>query len=108
MPCTTNEFKKGKTFNGSGTYTTEPGWPADLTGVTIVSALKDSRGHLFYFDVTITSPTTFTVYSNETEKWQPGTAYWDIQFYQNTDEVFYSATARLDIIPNVTPNKVSN
>jgi hypothetical protein len=57
--------------------------------------------------VAITSPTTFTVSSNQTQEWHPGTAYWDIQFFQNTTEIFYSATVRLEIIPNVTPNKVS-
>jgi hypothetical protein len=76
--------------------------------VTIVTALRDARNKLFYLDVAITSPTTFTVYYNQTQEWHPGTAYWDIKFYENTTDVFYSATVRLEILPNVTPNKVSN
>jgi hypothetical protein len=108
MSCTQHQFKRGVTFNGAGTYTPEDGWPASLTGVTIVTALRDARNQLHYFDVAITSPTTFTVSSNQTQEWHPGTAYWDIQFFQNTTEVFYSATVRIEILPNVTPNKVSN
>lgn len=108
MSCTQYQFKKGVTFSGVGTYATEAGWPADLTGVTIVTALRDSRSNLYYFDVEITSSTTFTVYYNKTEDWHSGTAYWDIKFYENTTDVFYSATVRIEILPNVTPNKVSN
>ena len=108
MSCTHHQFKRGVTFNGAGTYATEPGWPADLTGVTIVTALLDARNQLHYLDVAITSPNTFTVTSNLTQEWHPGTAYWDIKFYENTTEIFYSATVRLEILPNVTPNKVSN
>jgi len=107
MSCTNHQFKRGVTFIGAGTYATEPGWPASLTGVTIVTALLDAHNKLHYFDVVITSPTTFTVTSNQTQEWNIGTAYWDIKFYQNTSEVFYSATVRLEILPNVTPNKVS-
>jgi len=63
MSCTNHQFKQGVTFNGAGTYATEAGWPANLTGVTIVTALRDSRNKLHYLDVAITSPTTFTVLS---------------------------------------------
>jgi len=103
MSCTTHEFKRGETFNGVATYTPEAGWPADLTGVTVVTALRDSRNQLHYFDVTMTDSTHFTVRSDTTEKWHTGTAYWDIKFSEG-GVVFYSETILLIIIPNVTPN----
>lgn len=95
-------FKKGQTFNAVATYTPEEGWPTDLSGVTILTSLKDSRGLLFPFDVTLDSTTQFTARSDETEKWHAGTAYWDIRFTKD-DVVFYSDTVLLTIIPNVTP-----
>jgi hypothetical protein len=98
------DFKKGQTFVGVAVYTPETGWPADLSGVTIQTALRDQRTHLHYFNVTVDSPTQFTARSDETEKWAPGTAYMDIKFSQG-DVVFYSSTHLLNIIPNVTPNK---
>jgi len=103
MSCTTIDFKKGQTFNGVATYAPEAGWPADLSGVAIESALLDARNKKHYFDITLNSPTVFTMRSDVTEEWHVGTAYWDIKFSEG-GVVFYSETVRLAIIPNVTPN----
>jgi len=105
MSCTHYEFKQGQSFNGVATYAPETGWPTNLTGVTIKSALRDSRNHRHYFIVTVQSPTQFTMYYENTQDWYAGTAYWDIQFSQG-DTVFYSETVRMNILPNVTPNPV--
>lgn len=105
MPCTQHDFKQGQTFSGVATYTTEPGWPANLTGVTIYSALLDPRGKKHYFTVTSNSPTQFTMYYENTQDWNPGTCYIDIQFSIG-GTTFYSETVRLNVIGNVTPNPV--
>jgi hypothetical protein len=96
------EFKRSATFGATVTYTPETGWPNDLTGVTITSSIRDSRGSLFNFVVVVTSPTTFTVTSDETEKWSVGTAFWDIRFDWGT--ISLSQTALLNIVNNVTPS----
>lgn len=105
MSCTHHEFKQGQTFAGVATYTPETGWPANLTGVTIYSALLDARNKKHYFTITVQSPTQFTMFYENTQDWNPGTAYWDIQF-SLADVVFYSETIRIAITPNVTPNPV--
>lgn len=105
MPCTNHEFKQGQSFIGTATYTPEAGWPANLSGVTIYSALLDARNKKHYFTVEIQSPTVFTMAYPNTQDWNHGTAYWDIQFIQG-NTVFYSETIRLNILPNVTPNPV--
>ena len=105
MSCTHYEFKQGQSFSGVATYVPETGWPTDLTGVVIHTALLDSRNKKHYFEVTVQSPTQFTMHYGNTQDWHPGTAYWDIQFSLG-DTVFYSETVRLAIIPNVTPNPV--
>ena len=105
MSCTHHEFKQGQSFQGVATYTPETGWPVDLAGVTVNTALLDARNKKHYFTVTIDSPTQFTMYYENTQDWNPGTAYWDIQFIQGST-VFYSETIRITILPNVTPNPV--
>jgi hypothetical protein len=45
------------------------------------------------------------MFYENTQDWNPGTAYWDIQF-SLADVVFYSETIRIAITPNVTPNPV--
>lgn len=105
MPCPIPEFKKGQTFNAIATYTTEPGWPADLSGCTIESDIKDSRNQLRELTVVIDSPTQFTMSATgeDTQDWYPGTAYWDIKFVQS-GVTFYSETVTLNILANITPN----
>jgi hypothetical protein len=103
MTCSIPDFKRGQTFNGAATYTPEAGWPTDLSGVTVITALRDQRNQLHYFDVTMTDATHFTVRSDATESWHTGTAYWDIKF-STGEVVFYSETILLNILPNVTPN----
>lgn len=105
MSCTTHEFKQGQSFAGVAYYTPEAGWPANLTGVTIHSALLDARNKKHYFTIAVQSPTQFTMSYENTQDWNHGTAYWDIQFIQG-DVTFYSETIRIAILPNVTPNPV--
>ena len=105
MPCPIPEFKKGQTFNAVATYTPEAGWPADLSGCTIESDIKDSRNQLRELTVVIDSPTQFTMSSigEDTQDWHTGTAYWDIKFVQS-GVTFYSETVTLNILANITPN----
>ena len=99
------EFKRSSTFGATVTYTPETGWPTDLTGVTITSSIRDSRNTLFDFTVVLTSPTTFTVTADNTDKWAVGTAFWDIRFDWGT--ISLSQTALLNIVNNVTPPPAS-
>ena len=96
------EFKRSSTFGAVVTYTPETGWPANLTGVTITSNIRDSRNTLFDFTVVLTSPTTFNVTMDAavTEKWAVGTAFWDIRFDWGT--ISLSQTALVNVINNVT------
>jgi hypothetical protein len=105
MSCTNHEFKQGQSFAGVATYVPEPGWPANLSGVVIYSALLDARNKKHYFTITVQSPTQFTMSYDNTQDWHSGTAYWDIQFSKD-GTVFYSDTIRIAILPNVTPNPV--
>ena len=105
MATTVIEFKRGTSFGAVCTYTPEAGGPANLTGVTISSSIRDSAHKLYSLTVTTTSPTTFTLsYAGDSSDWWLGTAYWDIRFSYGAGSVFYTQTLILNVIPNITPN----
>jgi hypothetical protein len=72
-----------------------------LDGVTITSDVRDSHGKIYVCSVVVTSPTTFSVSYDATAAWNLGSAYWDIRF-ANNGVVFFSDTAVLNIVDNIT------
>lgn len=94
-------IKRASTFGAACTYVPEPNQQPDLTGVTITSDIRDSKGKLFVNNVVVTDPTHFNVTNDQTALWALGSAYWDIRFSKN-GVVFYSDTVLLNIIPQVT------
>lgn len=106
MATTVIEFKRGTSFGAICTYTQDtPSAPANLTGVTVTSALRDAAHKLYNLTVTVTSPTTFNVtYTGDSSDWYLGTAYWDLRFGYGTGSAFYTQTIILNVIPNITPN----
>ena len=50
-------FKRASTFGASCTYTPETGGPADLTGVSIASDVRDANGKIYACAVTVIDPT---------------------------------------------------
>jgi hypothetical protein len=106
MATTVIEFKRGTSFGANCTYVQDgPSAPADLTGVTVSSSVRDSAHKLYALTVTVTSPTTFSLsYAGDSSDWFLGTAYWDIRFAYGSGSVFYTQTLILNVIPNITPN----
>lgn len=96
-------FIKGSTFSANCTYVPEPGWPTDLTGVTVASRIRDARGYEHTLTFTLTSPTTFTLYYGNTQSWFAGVAFWDLLFINN-GIAYYSQVVNINILENVTPN----
>ena len=94
-------FKRASTFGASCTYTPETGGPADLTGVSIASDVRDANGKIYACAVTVIDPTHFSISYDNTSGWALGSAYWDIRFSTN-GVVFFSDTVVLNIINNVT------
>lgn len=102
----TFDFKKGSTFGVEGIYTPEAGGPTDLTGVTIQSSVRDSRGNVYTLTVIITDSTHFSMSYDLTDGWSLGSAFWDLKFSQN-GVVFYSDTVVINVLKNVTPVSAS-
>jgi len=100
------DFKKGSSFGANCVYTPDAGGPTDLTGVTIVSSVRDSRGFAYNLTVNVIDATHFSLICYNTQPWYPGTAFWDIQFSIN-GTVFYSDTVLINVLNNVTVNPVA-
>jgi hypothetical protein len=94
-------YKRASTFGATCTYTPESGGPANLDGLTITSDIRDANNRIYSCTVTVTSPTTFTVFYGDTAGWALGSAYWDIRF-TNNGIIFFSDTVILNVINNVT------
>ena len=97
-------FKQGTSYGFTGSYVQDsPSFPADLTGVTIQAAVRDTGYNYYPLIVTITSPTTFNVvYPNNTITWVVGSAYMDLQLSYGDGSVFYTETVLIDILPSIT------
>jgi len=94
-------YKRASTFGATCTYTPESGGPPNLNGLTITSDIRDANGRIYSCTVTVTSPTTFTVFYGDTSGWALGSAYWDIRF-TNNGIIFFSDTVVLNVINNIT------
>lgn len=96
-------FKRGGTLGFTCVYTQDnPPAPADLTGVTVTSALE-SAAHIYYpMTVTVINPTTFIInYPLDTSNIATGSANMDICLSYG-GVVFYTETWIVEIIDNVT------
>jgi hypothetical protein len=106
------EFKRGDSFNLSGTVTDADDLPVDLTGYTITSQLRSQTGALIQtFTVTVTdaanglytisAPATGTAPNTGTDIWPIGTAKFDVQFAVGA-EVTSSETVTLKVVEDYT------
>ena len=94
-------IKRASTFGAACTYVPEQGGPADLTGVTITSDIRDSKGKVSTNTVVVIDPTHFNITNDDSSAWSLGSGYWDIKFSKN-GVVFYSDTVIINIIPQIT------
>ena len=111
MGQTPIQFKQGTSFGATCTYTQDSASaPADLTGVTIKSTIRDAGYNYYPLVVTMTSPTTFTlIYPASTILWVTGTAYWDIQFSYGPGDssVFLTQSIQLSVLPSITGTMIN-
>lgn len=102
-------FKQGTSFGATCVYTPETGGPADLTGVTIQSAIRDAGYNYYPLVVQKTSPTTFSLtYPVSTINWVTGTAYWDIEFSYGVGSVFYTTSIQINVLQSITGSFTNN
>ena len=102
-------FKQGTSFGANCVYTQDQGGPADLTGITIQSAIRDAGYNYYPLTVTVTSPTTFTLtYPTTTIQWVTGTAYWDIEFSYGVGSVFLTQTIQINVLQSITGSYANN
>lgn len=96
-------FKRGSTFSGNGTYTPGTGAPANLSGASVTSMLRDNRGNRHTLTVTIApNNLDFTISCLDTTGWNIGMAIVDLRIKWSASQIQYTQTEYVNVIEEVT------
>jgi hypothetical protein len=100
----TTIFSRGDSFSCTWTWVPGAGEPANLTGTTITSTLRDHCGHEYEMDVSIAAGglSFSTTYVGDTSNWSLGLGSWDIRFTFPGGPVTHSTLFRVQIQETIT------
>ena len=100
----TAQFSRGGTFGCTWVWTPGEDEPADLTGTTISSTLRDRCGTEYEMTVTLAvDGLSFTTnYIGSTSEWALGQANWDIRFVFPGSPITNSRMFRVIVEDTVT------
>jgi len=97
-------FKRGNTFACTFTWTPGAAGPANLSGTTIASSVKDACGNEYDLTVAIAvAGLSFTTtYVGDTSAWNTGPARWDIKFTFPGSVISRTETFRINVVEQIT------
>ena len=96
--------KIGDTFSWGGTYaaTDAAGQPVDVSGATATAQLRTPSGSLISDLVVTKGAGIILLRNNNTQGWPTGAAQLDVQFVLPSGDKISTATATINLVPDVT------